>query len=102
MAQLARQLGVPGIMAVNKADLNDSVTENLEALARDRGIAVVNRIPYDRAVTEAQIARKSVVEASGGPAARAIRALWEETRMHLNQSAPAAVGGLVELAGREA
>ncbi len=99
VAQLARQLGVPGIMAINKADLNDSATENLEALARDRGIAVVGRIPYDRAVTEAQIARKTVVEASDGPAAWAIRVLWDETETHLNQSTPAAVGGLVELAG---
>ncbi|MDY0167482.1 MAG: ATP-binding protein [Thermoguttaceae bacterium] len=98
VAQLARQLGVPGIMAVNKSDLNDSATENLEALARERGIAVVGRIPYDRAVTEAQIARKSVVEASDGAAARAVRALWGETRTRLDQSAPAAVGGLVELA----
>jgi MinD superfamily P-loop ATPase len=85
-------------MAVNKSDLNDSATENLEALARERGIAVVGRIPYDRAVTEAQIARKSVVEASDGAAARAVRALWGETRTRLDQSAPAAVGGLVELA----
>ncbi len=99
VAQLARQLGVPGIMAVNKADLNKTATERLESLAQDRGIAVVGRIPYDRAVTEAQIGRKSVVEASGGPAARAIRALWDETKAHLEQIAPAAVGGLVELAG---
>ncbi len=99
VAQLARQLGVPGIMAVNKSDLNDSATENLQALARERGIAVAGRIPYDRAVTEAQIARKSVVEASDGAAARAMRALWDETRTRLGQSAPAAVGGLVELTG---
>ncbi len=101
VAQLTMQLGVPGIMAVNKADLNDVATRNLEALARERGVAVVGRIPYDRAVTEAQIARRTVVEASNGPAAQAIRALWDETRTYLDRSAPAAVGRLVELAGQE-
>ena len=101
VAQLTTQLGVPGIMAVNKADLNDMATRNLEALARERGVAVVGRIPYDRAVTEAQIARTTVVEASNGPAAQAIRALWDETRTYLDRSAPAAVGGLVKLAGQE-
>ena len=51
VAQLAIQLGVPGILAVNKADLNEDVTRSLEELAQQRGIAVVGRIPYDRAVT---------------------------------------------------
>jgi MinD superfamily P-loop ATPase len=98
VAQLTMQLGVPGIMAVNKADLNDEVTRSLEETAQQWGIAVVGRIPYDRAVTQAQIARKTVVEASDGPAAQAIRRLWEETEKRLHRSAPAAVGGLVQLA----
>ncbi len=97
VTQLAAQFGVPGLLAVNKADLNPQAAERLEAFARKRGMAVVGRIPYDRAVTAAQIARKTVVEASDGPAARAIRALWQETKTHLDRSALAAVGGLVEL-----
>ncbi|NLF72576.1 MAG: 4Fe-4S binding protein [Candidatus Anammoximicrobium sp.] len=99
VVQLTTQLGVPGVMAVNKADLNEEVTRNLEELAGQRGIPVVGRIPYDRAVTQAQIARKTVVEASSGPAAQAIRSLWVETQKQLDRSAPASVGGLVQLAG---
>lgn len=101
IAQLTMQLGVPGIMAVNKVDLNEEVTRNLEELARERGIAVVGRIPYDPAVTRAQIARKTVVEASDGPAAQAIRSLWAETQERLHLSLPAAVGGFVPLAAQE-
>ncbi len=99
VVQLTMQLGVPGILAVNKADLNEEVARNLEELARQRGIPVVGRIPYDRAVTQTQIARKTVVEASSGPAAKAIRNLWMEVQKHLDRSAPAAVGGLVQLSG---
>jgi len=101
VAQLTSQLGVPGVMAVNKADLNEEVTRSLEELARQRGVAVVGRIPYDPAVTRAQIARQTVVEASDGPAARAIRSLWVEVQKHLERSAAASVGSLVQLAGRE-
>jgi MinD superfamily P-loop ATPase len=101
VAQLTMQLGVPGIMAVNKADLNDEVARNLEELARERGIAVVGRIPYDPAVTRAQIARKTVVDASDGPAAQAIRSLWAKTQERLPLSLPAAVGGLVQLATQQ-
>lgn len=100
VAQLTMQLGVPGIMAVNKADLNEEVTSNLEQLARERGIDVAGRIPYDRAVTQAQIARKTVVEASDGPAAGAIRRLWIEVEKRLNHSAVAVVGSLAQLAGQ--
>jgi hypothetical protein len=35
------------------------------------------RIPYDPQVTRSQIAGRAVVEASDGPAATAIRQLWD-------------------------
>ncbi|MHB0959469.1 MAG: ATP-binding protein [Pirellulaceae bacterium] len=89
VAQLTAQLGMPGVLAVNKADLNADVTRDLEALARQRGIAVVGQIPYDRAVTQAQIVRQTVVEASTGPAAQAIRRLWVETQTRLYSTAAA-------------
>jgi MinD superfamily P-loop ATPase len=101
VAHLTIRLGVPGIMAINKADLNEEVTRDLEQLAERTGIAVAGRIPYDPAVTQAQIARKTVVEASTGPAAEAIRGLWVQTQMHLQRGAPAAAGGLVQLAGQQ-
>lgn len=101
VAQLAAQLGIPGMMTVNKADVNEDVARSLEEFARQHGIAVVGRVPYDPAVTHAQIARKTVVEASDGPAAQAIRTLWAEVEKRLQVSATAAVGGLVQLAGQE-
>jgi MinD superfamily P-loop ATPase len=99
VAELAGQLGVPGVLAVNKADVNEELSGKLEELARQRGIAAVGRVPYDAAVTRAQVARRSVVEASDGPAAQAICAVWSAVRRRLQASVPAAVGGLVPLAG---
>jgi hypothetical protein len=48
---------------------------------------VVGRVPYDTAVTRAQVARQTVVEASDGPAARAIRDLWAEVHGRLQSTA---------------
>ena len=76
VAQLAARLDVPGLLVVNKADLNEETAKDLEAMATQHGIVPVGRIPYDREVTRAQIARKTVVEASDGPAAQAVRAVW--------------------------
>lgn len=97
VAELSAQLGVPGMMAVNKADLNADMAWQLEQLAHRHGIVAAGRIPYDPAVTRAQIARQPVVEFSDGPAARALRALWAHVEPRLHSSSPSAAGGLVQL-----
>jgi MinD superfamily P-loop ATPase len=97
VAQLAAQLDVPGLLVVNKADLNEAMAGELEAMASQHGIVPVGRIPYDREVTRAQIARKSLVEMSDGPAAQAIRAIWDNTKKRLSSVAASAVGGLVQI-----
>ncbi len=97
VAQLAARLDLPGLLAVNKADLNEDIAEELEAIAMRQGIFPVGRIPYDREVTRAQIARKTVVEASNGPAARAMCMLWVEVQKRLSSVAAPAIGGLVRI-----
>jgi MinD superfamily P-loop ATPase len=98
VAELLDKLGVPGLMMVNKADLNSETTERLEELARELGITPVGRVPYDPAVTRAQIARRTVIEASDGPAAKAICDVWGEVQRRLHTSIPAGSGNLVQLA----
>jgi len=97
VAQLAARLNVPGLVTVNKADLNVSVCEEVEAMASRHGVAPVGRIPYDLEITRAQIAGKTVVEASNGPAARAIRAVWAEVRKRLSAVAASSIGGVVRI-----
>jgi MinD superfamily P-loop ATPase len=95
VAQLAARLNVPGLVAVNKADLNLQVADDLEAMAARHGIAAVGRIPYDCDILRAQVHRKSVVEFSQGPAAQAIRNVWAGVTKHLNAAAES--GGLVHI-----
>jgi MinD superfamily P-loop ATPase len=75
--ELCRHFGIDAAVCVNKWDLNPGASERIEAAARARGGHPVGRIPYDRAVTSAQVRGRAVVEI-GGPAAEAIRAVWEE------------------------
>lgn len=74
---LCRHFGIPAAVCVNKWDLNPQVAERVEQLARKAGAAVLGRVPYDRAVTQAQLQARAVVEL-GGPAAEAVRGIWEE------------------------
>jgi MinD superfamily P-loop ATPase len=97
IAQLCSRLGVPALLAVNKADLNVEVADRLEAAARAIGIEPVGRVPYDPEVTRAQIAARSVVELSSGPAVEAIVGLWHLVEEHLQACAASQVGALLQL-----
>ncbi|MBK7701794.1 MAG: ATP-binding protein [bacterium] len=59
---LARHFGTPIAVCVNKWDLNPEMTERIESRARQGGMRVVGRIRYDRAVTQAQMQERAVVE----------------------------------------
>lgn len=98
IAQLTIQLGVPAILSVNKADLNEEVAGRLEAAARAIGIEPVGRVPYDPEVTRAQIAARSVVETSQGPAAQAIRRIGCQIEERWKSLAASQAGGLAQLA----
>ncbi|MFP4374659.1 MAG: ATP-binding protein [Spirochaetaceae bacterium] len=95
---LAAHFDIPALVAVNKADLNSELAAEIERLAgEDR---LVGRIPYDRAVTDAQVEKKAVVEfnAAGDDApgrdapegatsaAAEIRRLWEVVAARLDAS----------------
>jgi MinD superfamily P-loop ATPase len=97
VAQLALQLRVPGVVVVNKADLNPDMTEQLRGAAGEYGMAVIGQVPYDTDVTRAQIAVRSVVEYSHGAAAQAIREIWLEVQKRLRACEPPTVGGLIQL-----
>ncbi|MGW8256802.1 MAG: ATP-binding protein [Thermoguttaceae bacterium] len=97
IAQLAARLDVPGLLVINKADLNEKIAEEIETTAVKHGILLAGKIPYLREVTRAQIARKTVVEFSDGPAAQAIRAVWAKTEKHLQSVAASTIDGLVQI-----
>ncbi|MDX9710821.1 MAG: ATP-binding protein [Trichloromonas sp.] len=74
--KLAAHFGIPAAICVNKWDLNPEMTERIEKQARTLGATVAGRIRYDRAVTQAQIKERAVVE-TDAPCAEDIRTLWD-------------------------
>lgn len=97
IAQLALRLGVPSLMAVNKADLNPEMAERLEEACGEYAVEPVGRIPYDAAITQAQIAKKAVVEFNDGEASRAVRGLWHRVADRLRTCASPQAGGLTQI-----
>jgi len=75
---VCRHFGVPAMVCINKYDINEENTEEIECYCSSGGVAVAARIPFDNIVTEALIQRVPVVEYSDGKVSREIRALWRE------------------------
>lgn len=73
---LARHFKIPAAVCVNKWDINGTMAKRIEDKAREAGASVAGRIRYDRAVTEAQIQAKAVVELDS-PSGEDIRKVWE-------------------------
>lgn len=74
---LARHFSVPTVVCVNKWNINPRLAERIEAAALSAGAAITGRIRYDRAVTQAQLQRKAVVEMDAA-VADDIRLVWQQ------------------------
>lgn len=75
--ELCAHFKISAFVCINKWDINPEMTNAIEAAATSSGATVLGRVPYDQSITEAQIHGKSVVELNDGPAAQAIRTVWE-------------------------
>jgi MinD superfamily P-loop ATPase len=84
LLELADHFQVPSAIAINKWDLNPELTAAIEGLGERRHTPVVGRIPYDLAVTTAQVAGRTAVEV-GGAGADAIIGLFESLRPMLDE-----------------
>lgn len=81
--KLSAHFGVPAVVVINKADLNEGQASRIERIARDHGTRVVGRIPFDRVVNDALMAGQTVMDyrpsAAGGdpgPAREALEKVW--------------------------
>jgi len=84
--KLTKHFGVETVVCINKRDLNEKIACEIEQLSSEHGLAVVGSVRYDRAFTEAQIHRQSIVEFSREGAAADIEQTWKAVRRLLEPS----------------
>lgn len=75
--------GVPSLVVINKADLNPARADEIAAFCAEREAALVGRIPYDDAVTEAMVQGRPVTAYTDGPVTEALRDVWEQVKQQL-------------------
>jgi MinD superfamily P-loop ATPase len=78
--ELTRHFDVPAAVCINKWDLNPELADGIEQWARQAGVQVAGRIRYDRAVTQAQLQERAVVETEA-PCAEDVRQVWNQVSL---------------------
>ncbi len=76
VVELTRHFGIETAVVVNKCDINEDMTSNIEEFARRSKIEILGGIRYDEAVTGAQMEGRTAVEFSDGPASNDMRRIW--------------------------
>ncbi len=73
---VCRHFGVPALVCINKYDLNEENTQQIESNCLSQGVDIVGRIPFDNVVTESIIQGVPVVEYSNGRVTQEIEKMW--------------------------
>lgn len=74
---VCHHFGVPAIVCINKYDINEDNTRQIENYCLGQGVEVATKIPFDNVVTEALVQGLPVVEYSQGKVTQEIESLWQ-------------------------
>jgi len=76
---VCQHFGVPALVCINKYDINEENTKEIERYCFNEEVEVASKIPFDNVVTEALIKRLPVVEYDDGRVSNEINKLWQIT-----------------------
>ena len=74
---VCHHFGVPALVCINKYDINEDNTRQIESYCLSQGVEVTSKIPFDNVVTEAMVQGLPVVEYSQGKLTQEIESLWQ-------------------------
>ncbi|MDY7033835.1 MAG: ATP-binding protein [Thermodesulfobacteriota bacterium] len=73
---VAKHFNIPGVVCINKYDINLENSRTIKEYCHERSIEVVGEIPYDPIVTKAMVQRKSIVEYDSGMIVDITKNMW--------------------------
>jgi MinD superfamily P-loop ATPase len=81
---VCHHFAVPVIVCINKYDINEANSRQIEDQCRSQGIEIAAKIPFDNVVTEALVQGLPVVEHSHNKVTHEIERLWQVTIEYLS------------------
>ena len=82
--ELTEHFKIPAAVCINKCDINPGIAKKIEKKVERKGLKFAGEVPYDIAVTKAQVAGKSIVEYSDNGLKGQIISLWKSVLGTLN------------------
>jgi len=84
VAELAGFFKIPAMLCINKYDLNPAQGDAIEAYGREKGVAVLGRIPFDPTFTHAMVQGQTIVEFDAeSPGSLAAQRIWDQAAARL-------------------
>ena len=83
--KLSEHFKIPIGVAINKWDINEEMTHNIEQMTAEKGIEVFGRVRYDKVVTDAMVNEVSMVEYTDSGASIDIKVLWNNVYKKLEE-----------------
>lgn len=78
VVRLAAHFKIPGMLVINKYDLNSDMALNIESLAKERNVTCLGRIPFDPGFTKAMVQGKTIVEYDGdSELVKTVKNIWD-------------------------
>ena len=78
VVQLSKRFRVPVMVCVNKWDINEKQTAEIEMFAEKQGLHFLGKIPYDALFTQSMVQRKTIFEHDPpSETCGAVKEIWE-------------------------
>lgn len=76
--EVVQKFNIPVFVIINKFDLNESVSKQIEEWCAGKNVHVAGMLPFDRQITEAMIGSKSINEFNPeSETSKTIKAIWD-------------------------
>jgi MinD superfamily P-loop ATPase len=79
VVELANHFEIPASICINKYDLNPDMTAVIEHYAKDRGLPIAGKIPFDPIFTKSMVQKQTIIEYDEkSQSAQALREIWQK------------------------
>ncbi|MDP8231506.1 MAG: ATP-binding protein [Candidatus Zophobacter franzmannii] len=83
--QLVKKFQIPSGCIINKADLNEKVSKDIEKFLADNEIIHLTNLPYDESFTTAMTKGQTIVEDKTSPITASIEQCWQDLKIILEK-----------------
>ena len=81
---VAKHFNVKSGVIVNKYDLNKNQSDEIRKISNEYQVDFLGEIPYDKAVTKAQMERKTIIEYCENDTTKKIKEIWGQIKRNIS------------------